>query len=118
MEDQQQAWPLQTMTIHCEKANKTCIEASAVLPELDQLFPVTIHYLAITRWDNDLIIFEGPGAACTAETYQVNLQTQMVTGLRGRKSDAAAELCGQTDKTPKRMRMIDGYEYSRKKLGF
>jgi hypothetical protein len=113
-EDGDDAWPSQTTTIECERSTRRCIEASAVLAGKDLMMPVSINYLSILRWDDDLIVVQGVGAQCVEEVYEFHLRTKSVTGLQKRKRNDLCDAApgASASKEPTRLRMIDGYQAS------
>jgi hypothetical protein len=118
-EDGDDAWPSQTTTIECERAKLQCTEASAVLARgdrVDSLMPVVLNRFRATEWDGSVVVAQGSTALCIEETYQFYIATQSVTGLVSRKStDTCNSVPGSAEaKGQVRLRMIDGYEASRK----
>ena len=113
-EDGDDAWPTQTTTIECERSSRRCREASAVLADNEQLMPIVINDLSVVRWDEDLLVVQGPGAACISEIYSFRFSTKSVTGLVTRKD---TEMCRTAPSaspggTAVRTVMVDGYKAS------
>ena len=115
-EDGDDAWPSQTTTIECDRAARQCTEASAVLAGGELLMPVVLHSFSVTEWSESVVVARGSTALCIEETYQFHLATQSVTGLVSRKrTDVCNSVPGSAEaKSQVRLRMIDGYEASRK----
>jgi hypothetical protein len=113
LEGEDMAWPSQTTTIECGRTTNRCIEASAVLAGNEQLMPVVIHELTVLRWDSELVVVRGPNALCSDQVYTIHLLTQTVTALTTPKSSNVGAACALSSNTPKRVRMIDGYEASK-----
>lgn len=110
------AWPSQTTNISCERANKRCLEATAVVAGEDypSLMPTVPSELEILRWDSDLIVARGQTALCVDTTVNVHLSTKAVTGLVSPREGCG----GAFPVLPKRMRMIDGRKASLAAHGF
>jgi hypothetical protein len=115
-EDGGDAWPSQTTTVECERATRQCTEASAVLADGEQLMPVLLHIFQIIEWSESVVVARGSTGLCIEETYQFHLATQSVTGLVSRRrTDVCNSAPGSAEaKSTVRLRMIDGFEASRK----
>jgi hypothetical protein len=108
-EDGDDAYPTQTTTLECERTTKQCLEASAVIAK-NLMLPVSINTLKISRWDDQFVVVNGPGALCVDETYTIDLRLEAVAGLL--KSKAGCSETNETNEKPMRMRMVDGYKES------
>jgi hypothetical protein len=102
LETKDDAWPTQTTTLHCERANRTCQEATVVITEIG-LLPVEINSLAVKVWTDTFIEVCGSTAMAVSERYLIDLADKAVSGFVGPRN---GEDCPLTIK--KRMKMIDG----------
>ena len=105
--DETSAWPNQTTTITCEKTERRCYEASAVLAKV-LLFPVSISPLRVERWSDNEIRLSGNDGACWEMLYTLDIVTRTVSGFGKRKS-------GCEGKSTRRMLLGDGYKESMKR---
>ena len=103
----EQAWPLQTTTIHCHRKWNHCIESTAIVADGERL-SLELNYYEVERWDNLEIVTKPRGLACVRYTLRLSLSQRTVTGLRMTKP--AAEGCEFIGKQDIQLRLDNGTE--------
>jgi hypothetical protein len=90
IEGQQQAYPLQTTNIRCEKELRRCTSGTARVMAGDQLH-VDLDVHDIVSWEKSRIVFVDDVPKCVQYIYTIDLITNVVNGIRRKRPDVAGD---------------------------
>lgn len=86
IEDEMQAFPLQTTEIWCEREIKRCTSATAQVMGGEQMF-VHLDFFDIVSWEKTRIVFTDNTPGCVDYIHTIDLVTKTTTALRRKKAD-------------------------------
>ena len=115
IENDDDAHPLQTTKISCEKREKICRSHTALLSTLSSgLFSRPFLYILndtydIIKWDDTEIIFVDDSPSCVSYVHSINRLTKQVTGLRTKKVPAQDDLCKTIFEKEIKIKLVDGF---------
>ena len=90
LEDEKSGFPTQSTTLHCNKINRTCVEATAVVADSEIMMPVSLDYRTIEKWDEHGAIVRGADGMCFDTVYSISFAAKSVTGISQPRATAAA----------------------------
>lgn len=91
IERSEQADPLQTTEIRCERTLRRCTSAAArVINGWQTLMQVEIDIYEISEWGASRIVFVDENPTCVRYVYTIDLLTKSVTGRRVKRENRSA----------------------------
>jgi hypothetical protein len=107
LENDKQAFPLQTTRIHCNRQWNHCVEATAMVM-LGHHLSVDIDYHEVERWDQHEIVTKPSEHLCARYTLRLSRSQKMVTGLR--ITTTTGKGCESIEKKDLTLRLVSGLE--------
>lgn len=104
--DNEQAYPLQSSEIRCDRQTRMCTSATAEIG-YGRLLHVELERHPIVEWAPTRVVFVNDDAICTQYFYSVDVATKSATGVR-RKRDNAGPQCTHVSEEL-RLRLVDGF---------
>jgi hypothetical protein len=95
IESQQQAFPLQTTDIQCEKELRRCTMATATVMSGDQL-NLNVDFYEVISWDKSRIVFVNETPLCVRYIYTIDLATKATNAIRSKRASKGAD-CAAID---------------------
>jgi hypothetical protein len=105
-DDAKQAFPHQIAEIKCDRDEKVCQSAQAMIAF--DILTVQTELFRITTWDDQSIVYVTPFPECLNYTYTISRSTNRVTGQRKPKSPLPTE-CEIVDKRTLNLSLRDGF---------
>lgn len=107
LENDEQAFPLQTTQIRCEKELKRCTAGTAMVM-LGRQLTVDVTFYDIIAWDKSRVVFTDDSPRCVSYVYTIDLVTKVANGVRSKKKGATSAECAAYDKEL-RLNLQDGF---------
>jgi hypothetical protein len=107
------AWPEQTSTITCERAQAVCREATALISGKGsgRILTVDVQTYEIERWNDEEIVTKPRQFGCTGTVQRWNRRQKSVTGVRRTTSNEGS--CRDVERIEVDLVLEDGNEVSR-----
>jgi hypothetical protein len=107
LENDEQAFPLQTTQIRCERETKRCTAGTAMVMLGDQM-NVDVSFYDIIAWEKSRVVFTDDSPQCVSYVYTIDLVTKVANGVRSKKKDVTTAECATYDKELK-LNLQDGF---------
>lgn len=107
LENDDQAFPLQTTEIRCEKELRRCTAGTAMVMLGKQLH-VDVTFYEIIAWEKSRVVFTDDSPSCVSYVYTIDLVTKVANGVRTKKKDAKGAECANYEKELK-LNLQDGF---------
>ena len=84
IEDEKQAFPLQTTQIRCEKQLRRCTSATAQVMSGNQM-TLDVGFYGIVEWGKSRIVFIDDSPVCVRYIYTIDLLTKSANAVRQKR---------------------------------
>lgn len=112
LDNDRQAFPLQTTQIRCERELKRCTGATATVMSGNML-STDISFFEVVAWDAGRVVFRDDTPICVSYLYTIDLASKSANAVRTKKSGAPEGTCGSI--APEmRMSLQEGWPISLK----